>query len=97
MQKETCMMTDNLQTGVTENKKNYDVLDLTKFILSFLIVAIHTSLFPHILYPWLRVAVPLFFVISSFLLFSKINSSTSVDKRKIVRKFIVRQIKLYLF
>ena len=40
--------------------ENYDIFDLVKLILSIMIVAIHTSLFPTILYPWLRLAVPLF-------------------------------------
>ena len=57
------------------NKTNYDILDLAKFIFSLMILAIHTSLFPKILYPWLRIAVPMFFIISSFLLFKKINNS----------------------
>lgn len=48
------------------NSYNYDVLDLAKFVLAFFVVAIHTSFFPKYLYPWLRVAVPLFFIISSF-------------------------------
>ncbi len=77
--------------------KNYDILDLSKFILSIMIVAIHTSLLPELLYPWLRLAVPLFFIISSFLLFKKINNSSKEESNNIIKKFVFRQIKLYLF
>ena len=76
--------------------KNYDILDLTKFILSIMIVAIHTQLLLSILYPWLRLAVPLFFTISSFLLFKKININPK-EESEIIKNFCRRQIKLYLF
>ena len=76
--------------------KNYDILDLAKLILSIMIVAIHTSLLPSVLYPWLRLALPLFFVISSFLLFRKINNSPQSESDNIIKKFI-RYAKLYLF
>lgn len=50
-------------------KQNYDIFDLAKFILAIFIIAIHSEFLPHILYPWLRIAVPLFFVISAYLFF----------------------------
>ncbi|MBQ8892264.1 MAG: acyltransferase family protein [Bacilli bacterium] len=77
--------------------KKYDILDITKLILSIMVVAIHTELFPMVLYPWLRLAVPLFFVISSFLLYSKINNSPKEEKNKIIKNYIQRLLKLYLF
>ncbi len=48
-----------------------DALDVLKFILALLVVALHSELFPGIIYPWVRIAVPSFFVISSFLFFSR--------------------------
>lgn len=77
--------------------KNYDVLDLSKFILSFFVVAIHTKLFPQFLYPWLRIAVPMFFVISSFLFFTKVNLAPDKDRKSILKKYVKRQLILYLF
>ena len=74
--------------------ENYDVLDLSKFILSIFVVAIHCGLFPNILFPWLRLAVPLFFVISSFLLYLKIQEDQN-NKWKIIKKSVCRQLKLY--
>ncbi len=77
--------------------KNYDIFDLVKYILSIMVIAIHSSLFPMVLYPWLRLAIPLFFIISSFLLFKKINTSPKEERKSIIKKYIIRLIKLYLF
>ena len=79
-----------------EKKENYDIFDLVKYILSFFIVAIYTGLYPSILYPWLRIAVPLFFIISSYLLFSKINRGVE-NEFLVIKKYISRQIKMYIF
>ena len=74
----------------------YDAkFDLIKFILSIFVLAIHSSLYPKILYPWLRIAVPLFFIISSYFLFKKLSDSSKSEHRIILKKFIVRNFKLY--
>lgn len=79
-------------------RKNYDVLDLTKFILCLMVVAIHTELFPIALYPWLRLAVPLFFMISSFLLFGKVKETRTVRERnRVIKHYVIRIWQLYLF
>jgi len=77
-------------------QKKLDILDLVKFILSLMIVAIHTNIYPKVLYPWLRLAIPLFLIISSFLLFRKISENPK-DSKEIVKKYLVRLLKLYLF
>lgn len=77
--------------------KKIDILDLTKIILTFMVVAIHSQLFPMVLYPWLRIAVPLFFIISSYLLYTKISISPKEDKTKIIKHYIHRLLKLYIF
>ncbi len=82
---------NNTQT----NHFSYDILDLTKFILSFFVVAIHAEIFPGVLYPWLRVAVPLFFMISSFLLFTRMNDTSESEQRMRIQKFIKRNLSLY--
>ena len=51
--------------------KNYDIFDLAKFILSLFIVSLHSGIVPDILIPVIRTAVPLFFMISSYLFFEK--------------------------
>lgn len=77
--------------------KKSDILDLTKYILSFMIVAIHLELWPNILYPWLRLAVPLFFMISSYILFSKLNVTNEETKKVYIKNYIKRNLQLYLF
>lgn len=67
-------------TGVSlREQKHFDGIDCLKFVLSVGIVALHTD--PtglgweqSWLYPWLRLAVPLFFVISAFFFFKKWNT-----------------------
>lgn len=69
--------------------------DLVKFFLSLLVLAIHTKLYSMILYPWLRIAVPLFFMISAYFLFSKMRDA-SPDKQKVMlKKFVIRNLQLY--
>lgn len=82
--------------NIKSNRKTS--LDILKCVLAIAIVAIHTQLYPHILYPWLRLAVPLFFVISSFLLFEKINEAIDYEnKKQILFKYLRRNAILYLF
>lgn len=69
--------------------------DIVKFVLSLLVVAIHSELYPMVLYPWLRIAVPLFFMMSSYFLFSKLREASKDNHRAIVSKFIVRNLQLY--
>lgn len=70
--------------------------DMIKFILSLLVLAIHSQLYPMLLYPWLRIAVPLFFIMSSNFLFLKLQEA-SIDKEKeILKKFVIRNLQLYL-
>ncbi len=77
-------------------KKINSVYDILKIVLSIMIVLIHTKILPNILYPWLRLAVPLFFVLSSYFLFSKLNKENDKLKRKeIIKAFIWRNLKLY--
>ena len=62
--------------------KNNDTFDILKYILSFMIIAIHTGGgYARALYPWLRIAVPLFFMISAYLLFSKYVKQSFENKK----------------
>ena len=70
--------------------------DIVKFVLSLLVLAIHSTLYPMVLYPWLRIAVPLFFMMSSFFVFSKLYAVPADQHKKILTKFVVRNLQLYL-
>lgn len=50
---------------------NYDIL---KVALAIMIVMIHSEFLPNVLYPWFRISVPLFFIISAYFFFSKIRN-----------------------
>lgn len=84
---------------VLNTKARYNsVYDVVKFVLAIAIIAIHSNLLPNILYPWLRLAVPIFFMLSSFLFFSKINTIPEPkSQRSALLRFVLRNLKLYLF
>lgn len=72
--------------------------DVIKFVMAMMIVALHTLLFPDILMPWLRIAVPVFFIISSYFFFKKINKASSQkEAQSYLLKFVKRSGILYLF
>jgi len=83
---------------IIKKQKSNDLLDLVKLILAFMVVAIHSGLFDPVLYPWLRLAVPLFFIISSYLFFTRINACADSHSKLIALKnFVLRNLKLYAF
>lgn len=82
----------NLQFSAKYDSK----YDIVKFVSSLLVLAIHCQLYPMVLYPWLRVAVPLFFIMSSFFLFGKLQSASEDSHKTILKKFVVRNLQLYL-
>lgn len=85
------------ETIPVSEQKNDAKYDLIKFFLSLLVLAIHSTLYPMVLYPWLRIAVPLFFIMSSNFVFSKLQREASKEKQKVIlKKFIVRNLQLYL-
>jgi serine/alanine racemase len=72
--------------------------DVIKFVLSLFVVAIHTRLFPSVLYPWLRIAVPMFFMMTSYFFFGKVNAvSTRREKINVLKNFVKRNLSLYVF
>ena len=79
-----------------KNRVN-SVFDILKIILAIMIVFLHGKVLFNYIYPWIRIAVPLFFVISSYFLFCKLNKESNEEKRKdILKKFVMRNLKLYL-
>ncbi len=79
-------------------KEADDKFDVMKAILAVFVVAIHSSLYPMVLYPWLRIAVPLFFMMSGYFFFDRINMKDSdQDKKKYLNKFVKRNLHLYVF
>lgn len=85
-------------------RKNYDILDLTKFVAAILVVGIHTSAFSDInplLYKLIfetigRLGVPMFFIISGYFLSKKIQSN-KLDSNEVIENYSWRILQLYLF
>ncbi len=78
--------------------KNLDSIDLLKVILSIAVIAIHVNpfgRFGEIIFPICRIAVPIFFIISSYFLFNKLSNSS--NPKEVIINFIKRNLKLYLF
>ncbi len=50
-------------------KEQNDSLDIFKAVLAVMVIAIHSGLLPNLLFPWLRLSVPAFFLMSSYLFF----------------------------
>ena len=94
---EILMQESNTVTRV----KSYGAFDLFKFIVSFIVMIVHTNPFGnshfHVIHPWCRIAIPVFFMISSFLFFSKYDRLPDSEKNPYLWKFIKRDLTLYLF
>ena len=79
-------------------KKQYNGLDLLKFLMALMVVMIHvkpnihSEFLSNVFTPFLNIAVPMFFVISSVLLFSKLNNGGGA----VILKYIKRIGILYL-
>ena len=74
--------------------KQKSSFDIAKVILSVFIVAIHT-MGKYGPYPILRIAVPVFFMVSGYLFFSKYNATEM--KVSVLYSFIKRNLELYAF
>lgn len=77
------------------NRENCS-LDLLKLIMSFVVVAIHSGLFAEKIYPFARLAVPTFFILTGYFSFCKINNvASSKAKVSAFRSIIKRNFALY--
>lgn len=76
------------------NGRNYNV-DILKLLLSGLVVLIHSEVNIGIVTPFLRIAVPLFFIISSYFFFKKLRNTN--DFKSVLLKFLKRNMVLYMF
>lgn len=86
-------------------KKKYYGIDLLKFIMAVCVVAIHTKPFYRVESVGLQklfnmlisLAVPYFFSVSGFLLFSKIDTPLSSEKSmEVCKKYLFRMLSLYI-
>ena len=85
--------------------KHYNSIDLLKFLMSFFVIAIHTAydqvLLMRLICPWI---VPMFFVISGFLLQRRISMQRPVEVcgkhvenvLATINSYIIKLVKLYI-
>lgn len=76
----------------TATDSRYDIL---KFLLALMIVVLHTGFYPAVFQPWVRLAVPVFFIMSSYFFFRKVYHQG--DAPGALRRFATRSGLLYLF
>lgn len=66
-----------------------------------MVMIVHTRIFGdsrfHVLHPWCRILIPVYFMISSFLFFSKYDRLPDSEKNSYLWKFVKRDLILYLF
>ncbi len=87
------------------NRKNYNGIDLFKFIFAVIVVMIHAKPFADIseTVNWFisnslfNLAVPFFFMASGFLLFAKIKNLTDESQKiNAIKKYVLHIFKIYL-
>lgn len=72
--------------------------DILKFVLAMFIVAMHSGFFPRWLLPISRLAVPLFFIMTSYFFHIKLKDVVDKSMRKeLLIKYVKRNLWLYLF
>ena len=75
--------------------------DILKLFLALLIVFGHTEpegVIQIALHPWIKIAVPFFFIMTGYFLFRKAASApTQADRSHVIRGFVLRTVKLYCF
>lgn len=77
--------------------KRYNLIDVVKFILAILIMIIHSGIDKTVISPILRVAVPLFFIISAYFFFLKLTKTEDkTERRKALFRFVKRNLLLYV-
>ncbi len=85
-------------SNTSSANKSIASADILKFLMSVLIVATHTSLFSPYLTPVVRLAVPVFFTLSGYFFFSKVNALENYsDKNAYLMKSVKHNLRLYAF
>ena len=94
-------MSEKLNADNITGRKSYDSFDLAKFVLCFLVMVVHTNPLGnsnfHVIHPWCRVLIPIYFMISGFLFFGKYDRLPDEEKNGYLWKSIKRNMTLYLF
>ena len=91
---------------IATHYENFKGIDFIKFIMSIVVVAIHTHpfkssgaiIFQESWYIIMKLAVPYLFIASGFLLFSKVeNANDYASQLDIIKKYGMRIFKMYIY
>ncbi|WP_461215934.1 acyltransferase family protein [Lacticaseibacillus sp. GG6-2] len=86
---------------MSEKKRYNESFELVKTILALMVIGIHTIYWDKIpilsllVYPILRIAVPIFFMFSAYFFFSNINRRSKQDAPRVLKRSVIRYLKLY--
>lgn len=79
--------------------KRLDFIDIVKFVLAMLIVFLHAKPFSNelnmLFYPLLRIAVPVFFILSGYFFFKNCIDKSFDEQYCILKIFCIKNINLY--
>lgn len=83
---------------MNDKKTSLDMIDLIKLISAYAVVAIHSEFMGNLIYPYARLAVPIFFICTGYFAFTKLDSIVSKNEKIYTyKKIIKRYLLLYLF
>lgn len=92
------MMRCNISSNHYVDNIGGERFDVLKFLMAIFVVAVHTTSKTNFFHPLMRMAVPLFLIMTSYFFFMKQNTINSdEEKRDALIKYIKRLLLLYLF
>jgi hypothetical protein len=87
-----------MKKSCCETKQSNSVIDVAKFFMAIGVVALHCQVDLAALNVFYKLAVPLFFMFSSYFLFGKLSSAKNREESsRAIKAFVVRNLKLYTF
>lgn len=87
-----------MKKSCCETKQSNSVIDVAKFFLAIGVIALHCQVDLAALNVFYKLAVPLFFMFSSYFLFGKLSSvKNREESSRAIKAFVVRNLKLYTF
>lgn len=91
------ILINNASNNSSFGRKSFDGADILKFIMSFLVVATHTEFLSGALFPITRLAVPVFFVLSSYFFYTKANKLSKKESVIYFKSWSAHLLKMYTF
>lgn len=83
----------------SKTKSKYNTLEILKFIMIALVVAMDAQVLPELLYPWSCIAIPCLLLTVSYTLGRELSASKKdeIRQNEIIKSFAIKNLKYYLF